>query len=449
MIKENAIEFLRKKFQKEKDKEAIIWNETNFSYEWLNTRIDYFINYLKENNITIGSVVSLKGDFSPNSIALFLALVSNNCIIVPLTVTVKNQEKLLQLSEAEFLFIIDDKDEFIFEKLQISSQNSFYKTIRERGNPGLALFSSGTSGEPKCAVHDFSKLLQKFHENRKALRTLNFLLFDHWGGLNTMLHILSNGGVVISTKERSPENVCKLIEKHRIELLPSSPTFLNLLLLSEVYIKFDLSSLIMISYGTEPMLPSTLERLKVIFPEVRLLQTYGLIELGVLKSQSKSDNSLWVKLGGNGYELRVVDGLLEIKAESAMLGYLNAPSPFTADGWFKTGDSVEVDGEYFKILGRKSELINVGGEKVYPSEIESVIQEMSNVAEVMIYGEKNPIMGKIIVAKVRLIKEEDKKEFINRLKVHCRNKLESFKIPVKIIIDSEVQYGNRLKKARA
>jgi long-chain acyl-CoA synthetase len=70
------------------------------------------------------------------------------------------------------------------------------------------------------------------------------------------------------------------------------------------------------------------------------------------------------------------DGLLEIKAKSAMRGYLNAESPFTPDGWFKTGDAVEVDGEYIKILGRKSELINVGGEKVYPAEVESVIQLM-------------------------------------------------------------------------
>ena len=178
------------------------------------------------------------------------------------------------------------------------------------------------------------------------------------------------------------------------------------------------------------------------------MQTYGLIELGVLKSKSKSDDSLWVKLGGDGYELRVVDGLLEIKAESAMLGYLNAPSPFTEDGWFKTGDSVLVEGEYFKILGRKSELINVGGEKVYPTEIENVINEMDNVAEVMVYGERNPIIGKMIVAKVRLSAEEDKKAFIARLKDHCKARLESFKVPVKVLLDNEVQYGDRLKKTR-
>lgn len=448
MERTNYISFLEKRFLEHPDREAIIWNGQVYTYAWLHNRIAFYRSTFAEQQIRPGTVVAIKGDFTPNSIALFLALVSVNCILVPLTESVKNIEKLLQISQAAFLFEVDDADNLDLTSLGSGMTNDFYQTIRDRDCPGLVLFSSGTSGEPKCAVHDFSKLLEKFHEQRTALRTLNFLLFDHWGGLNTMLHILSNKGVVIATKERSPQHICRLIEQYRIELLPASPTFLNLLLLSEAYKGVDMSSLRIISYGTEPMLPSTLQKLKQVFPAVKLLQTYGLIELGVLRSKSENDESLWVKLGGEGYQLRVVDGLLEIKATSAMLGYLNAPSPFTADGWFKTGDAVEVNGEYFRILGRKSELINVGGEKVYPAEIETVIQEMPNVAEVMVYGEKSPIMGMIVVAKVRLFEEEEKKAFISRLKTHCRQRLASYKIPVRIVIDAEVQYGDRLKKTR-
>lgn len=444
----NHISFLEERFLKHPNQEAIIWNGQVYTYEWLHHRIAVYRDGFAAQGIRSGDVVAIKGDFTPNSIAVFLALVSANCILVPLTETVKDMEKLLRISQSAFLFSVDDADNFTLTVLGSGQTNNYYQMIRERGCPGLVLFSSGTSGEPKCAVHDFSKLLEKFHEQRTALRTLNFLLFDHWGGLNTMLHILSNAGVVIATKERSPQNICRLIGQYQIELLPASPTFLNLLLLSEAYKTADMSSLRIISYGTEPMLPSTLQKLKLVFPGVKLLQTYGLIELGVLRSRSEHDESLWVKLGGEGYELRVVDGLLEIKAASAMLGYLNAPSPFTADGWFKTGDAVEVKGEYFRILGRKSELINVGGEKVYPAEIETVIQEMPNVAEVMVYGEKSPIMGMIVVAKVRLFEEEDKKAFISRLKSYCRQRLAPYKIPVRIVLDAEVQYGDRLKKTR-
>jgi len=131
-----------------------------------------------------------------------------------------------------------------------------------------------------------------------------------------------------------------------------------------------------------------------------------------------------------------------------MLGYLNASSPFTEDGWFNTGDRVEVDGEYIKILGRKSEIINVGGEKVYPAEVESVIQEMEHVAEVTVYGEKSSITGNIVCARVRLLNGESRREFSRRLKKHCRRRLQHYKVPVKVSFVDKKQHNGRFKKIR-
>jgi len=280
------------------------------------------------------------------------------------------------------------------------------------------------------------------------LRAITFLLYDHIGGFNTLLYTLSNAGLIVTVSGRSPDGVLKAVEKYKVELLPTSPTFINLILLSEAYERYDISSLKTVTYGTEPMPISTLKRFNKLFPNIRLLQTYGLSEVGILRSKSKSSDSLWVKVGGEGFETRVVDGMLEIKAKSVMLGYLNAPSPFTEDGWFKTGDAVEVNGEYIKILGRESEIINVGGEKVYPQEVENVILEMDNVAEVTVYGEKNPIIGNIVSARVRLQKEVEKKKFIFRLKNYCSEKMQHYKIPIKVIIIDEDQYSNRYKKIR-
>jgi len=443
------IDFLLKVFTEDIDREAIIWKDKVYSYEWLNYNITKRQQYIDSYQIKQGSVVALEGDFSPNSIALLLALIEKACIIVPLTNTSnKNENRLFDIAQVEFVFRVGSDDVITAEIVSKRDDNTYYKVIRERKHPGLVLFTSGTSGEPKAAVHDFLSLLEKFKKRRLTLRTLNFLLFDHWGGLNTMFYILSNGGVVIATKDRNPENVCKLIEEYKIELLPASPTFLNLLLLSGMHEDYDLSSLKIISYGTEPMPESTLKRLKKIFPDVKLLQTYGLIELGVMQSKSEKDDSLWVKVGGDGFDTRVVDSMLEIKAKSAMLGYLNAPSPFTEDGWFKTGDAVEVNGEYIKILGRKSEIINVGGEKIYPQEVENIILEMDNVADVTVYGEKNPIMGNIVCTKVRLVKYEEKNLFINRVKKYCRKRLQNYKIPVKVKIVGKEQYSERFKKLR-
>lgn len=109
-----------------------------------------------------------------------------------------------------------------------------------------------------------------------------------------------------------------------------------------------------------------------------------------------------MKVGGEGFETRVVDGILHIQANSAMLGYLDHPSPFTKNGWLNTGDCVETDGDALRFRGRESELINVGGEKVWPREVEDVIGKMSAVAEVVVYGEYNFIVGQIVCAKVTL-----------------------------------------------
>ncbi len=444
-----SVDFLSDTFKKNQSKPAIIWNNQSFNYSWLLNNIPIWKNELSNYGINSEHVVALDGDFSPQSISLLFALIEKKCIIIPLyRSNPSTLKKIFEVAQPQFFITANNNATIKPTSFDNPDSNKLYKILHERKHSGLVLFSSGSSGQPKAAVHDFVPLLEKFKEKRMPLITLNFFLFDHWGGLNTMFHILANGGTLVCTSDRSPENICKLIEKHRIELLPVSPTFLNLLILSESYKKYDLSSLKIISYGSESMPEVILKKIKDIFPKIKIKQTYGLIEVGVLRSTPEKNGTLWFKIGGEGFETRIVDRVLQIKAKSMMLGYLNAPNPFTEDGWFITGDEVEVNGEYIRILGRKSEIINVGGEKVYPAEIENVIQEMEEVAEVSVFGEKNNLLGNIVCAKVRLSKELEKGEFIKLLKKFCKNKLENYKIPVKVTIKNENQFNYRFKKIK-
>lgn len=98
-------------------------------------------------------------------------------------------------------------------------------------------------------------------------------------------------------------------------------TFLNLLLLTDYYKQYDLSSLKIISYGTEVMPEITLKKLRAAFPNAQLKQTYGLSELGILGTKSKETDSLWMKVGGEGFETKVIENILYIRSASAMLGY--------------------------------------------------------------------------------------------------------------------------------
>ena len=443
------IDFLLEVFRDKAESEAVIWRDQGFAYGKLLDWTNHWRGYLRENRIAAGTVTAIEAEFSPNSIALMLALIESGCIAVPLTSSVAAKKaEFMAIAGVEVLLELDARDEARLTRFERPPAHEILQRLRERGHPGLILFSSGSTGQSKAAVHDIVGMLGKFKVRRHARRAITFLLYDHIGGFNTMLYQLSNGGCIVTVQDRDPDTVLRTIERHKVELLPTSPTFINLILLSEAHRRYDLSSLKIVSYGTEPMPESTLRRFHSVLPHIELQQTYGLSEVGILRSKSRSSDSLWVKLGGEGFQTRVVDEILQIKAESAMLGYLNAPSPFTNDGWFNTGDKVEVDGDYFRILGRQSEIINVGGQKVYPAQVESVVQEMPEVAEVSVYGEKNAIMGQIVCAAIRLRESRDARKFHRELRQFCRQRLQEFQIPVRVRLVENALHGERFKKNR-
>jgi long-chain acyl-CoA synthetase len=114
-----------------------------------------------------------------------------------------------------------------------------------------------------------------------------------------------------------------------------------------------------------------------------------------------------------------------------------------------TGDVVEQDGEYLRFLGRDSDLINVGGEKVYPAEVEGVIESMEDVAEAIVYGEPNGLVGNVVCATVKPVAPPlDGAQLAVQVKRFCRERLERFKVPVKVRIADEHQFGSRYKKQR-
>jgi acyl-CoA synthetase (AMP-forming)/AMP-acid ligase II len=271
---------------------------------------------------------------------------------------------------------------------------------------------------------------------------------DHIGGLNTLFHVLSDGGTLITIEQRTAQAAAAAIERHKVELLPATPTFLRMLLISGALDDHDLSSLELISYGTEPMPHGTLESLNRAFPGVRLKQTYGLSEMGIMPTSSLDSHSLWMKVGGAGCETRVQGGTLWVRSPTAMIGYLNAPPPFDADGWYDTGDAVEMNGEYLRIVGRKSEMINVGGEKVYPAEVENVLLQMDNIADATVTGKSNPLTGHVVVATVRLRAPEEKRQLEQRLYAFCRERMAAYKIPVLLEISEDEQHNARFKKVR-
>ena len=121
----------------------------------------------------------------------------------------------------------------------------------------------------------------------------------------------------------------------------------------------------------------TLDALCELLPNVEFRQTFGMSELGIMRVKSESSNSLFMKVGGEDVETRVVDNVLEIRSKTRMLGYLNAESPFDDEGWYNTKDIVEKRDGYYKVTGRTSEVINVGGLKFMASKLSALLLNMN------------------------------------------------------------------------
>lgn len=433
------------------DRPALIWQGRTCTYRTLCEKAAQQLDALKSAGIGAGQVLAMSGDYSPNTCALFIAAIANRSILVPLTAATSDSHgRFREIAEVSAQVEFDEQDRPRLATLRTrETAHPLLRQIAANEAAGLILFTSGSTGAGKAVLLDLDRLLTRFKQPRPALRTLVFLQLDHIGGINTMLHVLCNGGTLVTAHGRTVDAVCAAIDAEGVELLPTTPTFLRMMLIADAALRYSLRSLTMVTYGTEPMPDSTLAAVRHVMPWVRLKQTYGLSELGILPSRSETTDSTWIRLGSDGFNVRVVDGVLWIKSPTAMLGYLNAPSPFIEDGWFNTQDAVEVRGDYLRILGRKTEFINVGGEKVHPAEVENVLLTMSNIRDATVFGRPNPMTGQVVCARVTLQRHEDAGTLKQRLRAFCKDRLQPYKIPVAVEVTGEEQHSYRFKKLRS
>jgi acyl-CoA synthetase (AMP-forming)/AMP-acid ligase II len=439
--------FILEKFKSFNSKNAIVFEDRIYTYEEFVKQIKDYKDILDKHNIS-SKVVVILGDYSFYNLALFFALYENKNIIVPITSNIKKvQDDFIEESFCQTIIKTDERNLLIQDLKTISSHNMIDNLI-EKNSSGLILFSSGSTGKPKAMIHNLDTLIDSFKDKKeKSMNMLVFLMFDHIGGLNTVFNALYMGASLIIPKIKDAKTICELIEKYKIMVLPSSPTFLNLILISEEYKNYDLSSLRMITYGTETMPQSLLLKLKEVFPKVKFLQTFGTSETGISTTSSKSSNSLFMKLEDINGEYKIVENELWLRSKTQVLGYLNASmDSFTSDGWFKTGDLVEVDGAYIKIIGRVKEVINVGGQKVLPAEVESIILEMEEISDCMVYAEQNAITGQTVVCDVVLNKKIE--NIKKRVRVFCKDRLDAYKIPTKVNVVDKTNFSDRFKKIR-
>ena len=389
----------------------------------------------------------LVGEHGPASTAWLLALAEAGHFVAPLSGNVSEHPAKLAVIHAQWVVVVEGLEWKLLPRVDEPSSHPLFAQLREQGAPGLILFSSGTSGVPKAMVQDFGKLLASYESRRaRDLSMLALLGFDHIGGLNTLFNTLAGGALLAVPASRSPADVAATIARHRVAILPASPTFLNLLLAAGV--TANLSSLRVITYGTEPMPESLLVRLKAAFPQVRFIQTFGTSETGITRTESPEPGSTFLRFEDPNLEWKVVEDELWLRSRTQVAGYLNASNErFTADGWFRTGDKVEQGPNgTLRILGRIGEMINVGGEKLMPAEVESIVLGVPGVTDCRVRGEAHPLTGQTVAVDVVSF-TTDQEALRSAIRIACRERLARHKIPTRVTFVPSVS-GERMKKMR-
>ena len=440
-------DWLQQRFATSGDRPALIGNWGECSYVRLAGLVDEAARALAGLRLPGPAAVAVVGGHGPAAVAWLLALEAAGHFAVPLAGNPAEHPAKLAQVNAQWIVTTDGYAWNLLPRIDEASAHPLFQQLHASGAAGLVLFSSGTSGQPKAMVQNLNTLLATYAERHpNGLPVLALLGFDHIGGLNTLFGALAAGAPVVVPASRAPADVAAAIASHRVAVLPASPTFLNLLLAAGV--EGDLASLRVITYGTEPMPESLLHRLKAAFPRVRFIQTFGTSETGITRTSSPEAGSTFLRFDDPNLEWKVIDDELWLRSRTQIAGYLNASNErFTPDGWFRTGDKVEQGPNgTLRILGRMGEMINVGGEKLMPAEVESVVLGVPGVADCRVHGEAHPLTGQTVAVDVVSF-TTDQEALRSAIRMACREHLARHKIPTRVTFVPSVS-GERMKKTR-
>lgn len=326
--------------------------------------------------------------------------------------------------------------------------------VKGRVVPRTGLFivrTSGSSGKKfKLVLHDYQKFLRKYQTiGAHFKKTFAFSPAESIAGMETVLEALSHQAELVVAGDRlSPAQVTELLSRYHVDYFQTTPTFLNLLVTSGQVAGKDLSALKKIAYGSEPAQLPVLKSLKKSLPHIEFMHTYGMSEIGIQKTFTNQEDPSVFRLDMAINPARLVDGMVQIQSLTPLICYLNeSETPMDGD-WFKTFDVANIEGEFWRVVGRTGDLINLAGRKFFPSEVESLILEMDEVQDVTIIRESNDFIGNILIAKIVISTDVSEQVFLKKFKQFSEQRIPFYMHPHRIIISKEANVSTRFKKIR-
>lgn len=464
-------------------KVALIFEDRNYTYADLDDWSSRVAEGLERQGIGRGDRVALFLPNIPEFAAAYLGIQKLGAVAVSLNATLKVDETRFILRDSGSVAVFttaalrDNIDrasladlrqvilvegeaaegDLSLAALTAGTTGTFAPAVMDRDDPSAILYTSGTTGEPKGACLSHGNVISNMHAfnyncgMRPDDRLLLFLPLFHCFGQNAILNSGFNAcATVVLHRGFNPANVIRSIVQDQVTMFFGVPTTFI-----PIYNNATQMEMVSVRYyfSAAAALPREIARKWQEKYDRVINEGYGLTETSPFACYN---HRLGYKLGSIGspienVEMRIVDpdtgaeaptgdsGEIAIRGPNVMLGYWNRPeatAKAVRNGWFHTGDIGRVDEDgYFYIVDRVKDMVNVGGFKVYPVEVENTIYQHPAVEEVAVYGLSDEYMGERVCANVILKPEQTATE--EEIIAFCRQHIADYKVPRTVLfVDS-------------
>jgi acyl-CoA synthetase (AMP-forming)/AMP-acid ligase II len=324
------------------------------------------------------------------------------------------------------------------------------------GSGLVTILTSGTTGTPKAINHSWDTLASPVRRDSRYTETRWLLTYPLYlyAGTQVFLHAFLNWATLVIPMSFDPDTIARTLKDQRVTHSSGTPTFWRRLLFwgpKDVLRDCELEQITM---GGEVVTQDLLDGLRAVFPRARIVHIYASTELGRMFSVTDGREGFPAKFlqepPDKDIALRIVDGELMARGRHRMIscdGHSRICED--ADGWIATGDLVELCGERVLFRGRRNDLINVGGRKVSPLQVETVIRGLPGILDVRVYGKKSSVIGQLVAADVVLAPGFSEETASTELRRAASRILQPYEIPQIVRVLPKIASNEALKVIRS
>ncbi len=483
------------------DRDAIIFDDRRFTYGELMDRVNRLANGLAGLGVKAGDRIAAMQVNCNEHIEAYFAATKLDCIFVPINFRARAEELSFMLNDSGVKVIVmgqryqdmlnEIKPELTtlehaitlegpgegfvsYEDLIANSSDDERFPEADEDDTSIIMFTAGTTGTPKGVMlshNSFSSYILANVEPvdmEESERNILTVPLHHIAGVQAVMAAIYGGRTLVLQRQFDVEGWMQLVQDEKVHRAMMVPTMLKMLMDSEKFHDFDLSSLSVITYGAAPMPLEVIKKAILEFPNTRFINAFGQTEtastITMLPPEDhdiKEDDPEFEKklnrLASIGkplpdVEVKIVDedggdvslgetGEIVARGPRLMKGYWNreeATKETLRGGWLYTGDLGYWDEDgYIFLSGRAKDFIKRGGEMIAPEEVEQIIMSHPGVDEAAIIGIYDVEWGervRAIVVKKAGSDELTKEDIIE----HCRPKMAGFKRPEDVVFIDEL-----------